>query len=153
RLGLLLATVRHVGVRKGAGFTLADGLSDSQEDHSVYSRERRRRRAAAGRRAATTFDRLRQTTNPLESVDEYNAIACATPSCDEVFADAAIMSVLYQLEDDTVDSRADRGWLFGGLLAGAAGVAARRAAKSRKVPTRPLPATPRYSGQTLKLAD
>ncbi|MEO1979862.1 MAG: hypothetical protein ABGZ24_05050, partial [Fuerstiella sp.] len=151
RVGLMLAAVNHAGRRSGSLISVTESLEEQRSEGSPYSRERRRRRGPTGRRMPTSFDRLRQAINPLETVDEHSAL----PSPDAVFADAASMSLLYQ--SNFGGGQPPRyGFLWGSLLLGGAGLAVNRAGRGRRSQTRrPLipPAAPRNSGETLKFSD
>jgi hypothetical protein len=155
RVGLMLAAVNHAGRRSGSLIGVTESLEELRSEGSPYSRERRRRRGPTSRRMPTSFDRMRQAINPLETVDEHNALPSTLPSPDAVFADAASMSLLYQ--NNFGGSQSPRfGFLWGGLLLGGAGLAVNRAGRSRKSQTcRQLipPGAPRNSGETLKFSD
>ena len=155
RVGLMLAAVRHAGRRSGTVFSVVDSAEELRGEGAPYSKERRRRRAATARRVPTTFDRLRQAVNSLESVDEHNSLPNAVPAPDAVFADAASMSLLYQHNFGSSHSERN-GILWGSLLLGGAGLAASQASRRRKSqPRRPLtpPSVPRNGGETLRFAD
>ena len=152
RVGLMLAAINHAGRRSGSLISVTESWEELRGEGSPYSRERRRRRSSTARRMPTSFDRLRQAINPLESVDENNSLPSALPSPDAVFADAASMSLLYK--NDFGGRPAPRsGFLWGSLLLGGAGLAVNRAGRSRKPQkARQLipPSAPRNTGETLK---
>ncbi len=155
RVGLMLAAINHAGRRSGSVISMTESFEELRTEGSPYSRERRRRRSPNARRIPTSFDRLRQAINPLETVDEHDALPSALPSPDVVFADAASMSLLYQ--NNFGGSLSPRyGFLWGSLLLGGAGLAVHRAGRSRKSRARRqliLPAAPRNSGETRKFSD
>ena len=157
RLGLMLAAINHAGRRSGSLIAFSDRADEAGNEGSYYSKERRRRRAPTGRRMPTAFDSLRRATNLLETIDERASIPCAAPSCDALFADADMMSVLFrETEEDGATGAAANGVLLGGLLLGTAGLALSKAGQFRSRRTgnvRPRPAAPRYSGRTLVFAD
>ncbi|MDG1894634.1 MAG: hypothetical protein P8J37_06980 [Fuerstiella sp.] len=155
RVGLMLATVRHAGRRSGNAFRVTESLDELRSEGSSCSRERRRRRAAMARSMPTSFHRTRQVIYPLEYVDGHNSLPNARPSTDDVFADAASMSLLYQDNFGSSDSsRPGVPWSI--LLLGGAGFAVNRAGRNRKSQTpRQLipPPVPRSAGETLKFAN
>ncbi len=156
RVGLLLAAINHGNPKTRSIAAFLDATDDARSEGPPYSKDRRRRRAATGRRAPTSFERLRNLVNPMETIDAANALPCAAPSCDEVFADSAMMSVLYHEPlHESGTSRSRLSWLFGGFMGGAAGAAgvAARSGRGRQHSSRPSPAKPRYSGETLKFAN
>ena len=157
RLGLMLAAVNHMGRRSGSLVAFSDAADEVGNDGFIYSKERRRRRVPIGRRMPTAFERLRRTTSYLETVDERAAIPNANPSSDLLFANAAMMTVLYQESENSSDDSADKfNWMLGGLAASLTGLAAGRAGQLRRrnnKSARPAPVPPRYSGKTLVFAD
>ncbi|MCP4787055.1 MAG: hypothetical protein GY903_14470 [Fuerstiella sp.] len=103
----------------------------------------------------TSLYRLRQAINPLETVDEHNALTGALRSADAVVADAASMSLLYQNNVGASPSPG-YGYLWGSVLLEGAGLAVNRASRrGRPQPRRQLipPAAPRNSAETLIFLD
>jgi len=156
-VGLMLAAINHAGRRSGTVFGFAD-LSDEVKNETTVPTKERRRRNLTARRAVNPFNRIRGTVNPLETVDERNTIASVTPSCDALFADAAMMSILFREADRR--SSSDGSWqqttVLGGLAAGGSGLAARKARQLRRKrinAARPRPPKPRSNAKTLIFAD
>ncbi|MEZ6129095.1 MAG: hypothetical protein R3C59_10470 [Planctomycetaceae bacterium] len=158
RLGLMLATINHAGRHSGSILGFADPGEEARNESGGVATNERRRRSLAGRRTSHPFQRVRRTVNPFETVDERMAISSATVSCDALFADAAMMSILFHEAEQrsSGDSRWQQTSLLGGLAAGGGGLAARRARQLRKKrmnSVRPDPPRPRSDARTLIFAD
>lgn len=156
RLGLMLAAANHAGRRSGSLVAFSDIVDDPVNEGAVYSKERRRRRFSVSRRLPTSFERLRNAANLEDTVDERASLPCPSPTCDTLFSDEAMMTLLFQGDGAKTSDGLDANWPSGGLVLGTAALAAsgtQRVRNNRRATMRPRPAAPRYSGETLVFAD